>query len=323
MHTTFHEQVPLLPFNNLFSLSMGRSMPVAEFEWKYTLNPHGRAVAWAVSEPRSKEWLGSVTLMPRLFRVGGKVLRAGQIVDLVVAPERQRQGIFRHLIDRVWSEHIEHGFDLLFTLPLSSGVSISGFRTMTFMREVGRFRTHTRLLRPDPLLERMVPIPGLRSLATPFIAGGLLVLDRSQSNASDFEQDVPFSSDEEGFVVNGEWVNWRLATPGTRLQSFGWKGGGALVALRVPGAEIYALRAGVEGNRGLWGVLRFLRDNGSSSVELSGRMLTISTSQLRSMGFIKRRGDSLVCFAGSPRWDDELARAFERATLSRADLDVP
>lgn len=323
MHVTIHDPVPLLPFNNLFSLCYGQPMPVAEFGWKYTTNPHGRAVAWAASDPGSEEWIGVVVLLPRLFRVGDKVLRAGQIVDLVVAPQARRRGIFRQLIDHVWSEHMEHGFDLLFTLPLSSGLSIRGFRTMTFLREIGRFRSYTRLLRPEPLVELIVPVPGLRWLATPVIAGGLWALDRLQGKAGDFEHDVAFASDEDGFVVNEEWVSWRLAAPGTTLRSFRWQGGGAIVALRAHAAEIYVLRAGANVKRALSGVLHFLRDNGTGRVDFSSRLRTTSASQLRSLGFIKRRCDSVVCFAGSQRWDDELAHAFESATLSRADLDVP
>jgi GNAT superfamily N-acetyltransferase len=319
MHVSYHDEIPESAYDGLFRKVYRAPTSEERFDWKYRRNPHGHGVAWAVAGAVPGEWIAAAALLPRLLRVGRAVLRAGQIVDIMVAPSARRQGHFRRIVEHIWREHPQHGFDLLVTLVSPGSASMRGFATMPVMREVGRFAHFARPLRHGAFTKRLPS--ALRSLAAPVAALGLRWLDRSLAAPATVERDAPFSSADEGFVVDEAWVAWRRSAPDVSLRSFRWDGGGALVALRDSAAELYALR-GTGLAAGLSGVLGQLREQQIDSVRMSARVPPALEEALRSAGFVSRKGDGLVAFAGSHRWDDPLHATLARMALERADLDV-
>lgn len=323
MRISTYTSVSYEQFDALFRATYGRGMPRDVFDWKYGRNPHGPVTLWAASEDGDDNWLGALALFPRRFRHGSRTLVAGQLADGMVSASARFRGIFRQLLNRVWEEHARCGYDLLFGLAEAGGMSVHALRKMEFLHEVGLFQDSVRFLQAG-VANELVPVRALRGVARWTLARWLAWVDRGVGAWNERVGEGAFSSEADGFVVDDDWVSWRLTAPGKSLSAYRWSGGGAIVASSGGVAEITLLRP-AGGRAGLVAFLRRLREKGYERAWLSARIPPGALGVLRAAGFIRRDASArtLVLFAGSSAWEGALARQFELAWVSTADLDVP
>jgi GNAT superfamily N-acetyltransferase len=319
-----HEGVPPEPFLDLYALTYGSGMSRDVFDWKYIEHPHGRPVVWTVGEADHGPWIGAMVLQPRRYRHGSRQLLAGQLVDLMVDPAHRRRGIFSAILRRILDEHRDYGFDLIFTVPATTGMSVSGFQRVPHLVEVGAFRSYRRHWRfPDHLATRL-RLTWAASVIDPLVGVWGRARDRLRAAPLAIGPIGEIGFGGDGLVTDGDWVRWRLRSPGRGMRAVAWVGGGALLRQDGSSVTIYSLHLGQEPEAALRALLLHLERSGAGSARLEANMPREMETLLSRAAFLKSPGPPpLTCFAYSADERLDLRGHPELMPVFRGDLDLP
>lgn len=101
---------------DLFRRVFGEEDATEEWwDWKYLANPAGPAFGYLAEA--GTEIVGLFVLFPRMFQLGGRLIRGARTGDVMVHPSFRRQGMFRELVRKTYDMADGQGVELLYSQP--------------------------------------------------------------------------------------------------------------------------------------------------------------------------------------------------------------
>src|SRR5204863_1822201 len=111
----------------------GQQMPRQHFDWYYGHNGNATVLSWVLRESANRSVVGICSVVPRTFRFGDRLVRAGVVGNLMVDKDSRAIGGLA-LLRSVQSLVSNKQFDILLGIPTLGAplrlILRTGFRTI-------------------------------------------------------------------------------------------------------------------------------------------------------------------------------------------------
>ena len=311
----------------------------SKFDWFYGSCPWGAPLLQLLRHELSGAWVGVAAAGPRRMARGDRVVRAGVLVDLAVAPQHRSLGPALTLQKAV----LEGGkarFDVLYGFPNPKAAAV--FKRAGYA-QLGEMVRLARVVRHGTPLERVLPIAAARASgwsldAADWLRAAVARRGRRQLFAAwasrvDERFDALWASSDHGTALlaprDAEMLRWRFdaapsSLPKTRYLLLGDSPDGALsawFACQTEGTTLHVrdfwssdAAVGV-GRPFVDALLRAAREAGHAVVSVEHAGLASRRASFREAGFVERSRRPVF-----GAWRDAALRT-EELHLTSADED--
>lgn len=120
----------------LFEISYGKNdkLSASYLHWLYEKNPHGRAVGFDAF--LDGELAAHYVTIPRVYRVGGEIIRGVLSVNTATHPNHQRRGLFTRLAAATYEHAASEGYQ--YVVGIANDQSIHGFLNKLEFEHLGQ-----------------------------------------------------------------------------------------------------------------------------------------------------------------------------------------
>lgn len=193
--------------------------PMNRLEWMMAGNPAGPSVWLVARKEKNMALSATISIMPKVLSLEGKMYRAGIVGDFMVSKEYRVYGPALQTMRSVIAGYNKLGYDFIYTVPNADSVMVC--QRAGFVK-AGNLRRYSKVLNPGFGLQIKKVPPFIRTIAAPAVNVGFKFLSSETykrtglvsdpgSGLGDCSFPVPVNESSPFFIAHREpsYLQWR------------------------------------------------------------------------------------------------------------------